>query len=141
VRNYLSLRAIETPEGPVWLDMSISKTNMKSAVARVTRRRAGGGWEYTVAGAAWGGQAPIAAVDVQIDEGEWRRAELEAPRGRYAWRLWSLTTSDLAPGPHSLTSRAIDANGRVQPTTEELRQSIQSGREDFSIWRRTIELG
>jgi DMSO/TMAO reductase YedYZ molybdopterin-dependent catalytic subunit len=140
VRNYLSLRSVETPDGPVWLDMSISKTNLKSAVARVTRRRAGGAWEYTVAGAAWGGQTPIDAVDVRLDGGGWRRATLEAPRGRYAWRLWSLTTRDLAPGPHTLTSRATDANGRVQPTAEELRKSIQSGREDFAIWERHIQV-
>ncbi|MDP1572168.1 MAG: molybdopterin-dependent oxidoreductase [Vicinamibacterales bacterium] len=141
VRNYLSLRSVDTPEGPLWLDMSISKTNMKSAIARVTRRRAGGAWEYTVSGAAWGGRAPIAAVEVQVDEGAWQRATVEAPRGQYAWRLWSLTTRDLAPGPHTLASRATNADGLVQPTTEELRRSIQSGREDFAIWRRTIEVG
>ena len=27
VRNYLSLRAVDTPEGPIWLDQSISKTH------------------------------------------------------------------------------------------------------------------
>jgi hypothetical protein len=89
----------------------------------------------------WGGPSPAARVDVQVDGGEWHRADLEAPRSRYAWRLWSLTLRDLAPGPHTLASRATDADGRVQPTMEELRQRIQSGREDFSIWRRTIEVG
>ena len=39
VRNYLSLRAVDAPEGPIWLDQSISRTHLKSLVARVTRRR------------------------------------------------------------------------------------------------------
>jgi DMSO/TMAO reductase YedYZ molybdopterin-dependent catalytic subunit len=139
-RNYLALRSIETPEGPMWLDTSISKTNMKSVVARVVRRKAGSGWEYRITGPAWGGQVPIQHVDVQIDEGEWQPAALEPPRGKYAWRLWNFRVRDLAPGQHTLASRATDASGRVQPTAEERRQSIASGREDFSIWPREIAI-
>jgi DMSO/TMAO reductase YedYZ molybdopterin-dependent catalytic subunit len=139
-RNYLAVRAFDTPEGRLFLDTSISKTNMKSVVARVTRRRIGAGWEYRITGPAWGGQVPIQHVDVQIDDGPWQRAALEAPRGKYAWRLWSLTVKDLAPGAHKLASRATDANGVVQPTADERRQSIASGREDFSIWTREISV-
>jgi DMSO/TMAO reductase YedYZ molybdopterin-dependent catalytic subunit len=139
-RNYLALRSIETPDGPMWLDTSISKTNLKSIVARVVRRKAGSGWEYRITGPAWGGPAPIQHVDVQVDEGEWQPAALEPPRGKYAWRLWNFRIRDLAPGKHTLASRATDVNGRVQPTAEERRKSIASGREDFSIWIREISV-
>jgi DMSO/TMAO reductase YedYZ molybdopterin-dependent catalytic subunit len=139
-RNYLAVRAFDTPEGRLFLDTSISKTNMKSVVARVTRRRIGVGWEFRITGPAWGGQVPIQHVDVQIDDGPWQRAGLEAPRGKYAWRLWSLTVKDLPPGAHKLAARATDANGAVQPTADERRQSIASGREDFSIWTREISV-
>jgi DMSO/TMAO reductase YedYZ molybdopterin-dependent catalytic subunit len=137
-RNYLAIRGVDTPDGPLWLDTSISKTNMKSVVARVTRRRAGSGTEYRITGPAWGGQVPIAQVDVQIDNGPWQRAVLEPSRGPYAWRLWSLSVKDLAPGPHTLHSRATDANGTVQPTAEERRKTFAGGREDFAIWTREI---
>ncbi len=40
-RNYQSLRAVKSPEGTLWLDSSISRNNLKSVVARVTRRYAG----------------------------------------------------------------------------------------------------
>lgn len=140
VRNYLSLRAIETPDGPIWLDMSISKTNMKSAVARVTRRRNGSAWEYRIAGAAWGGQTPIESVEVQIDERGWQKAAIDIRRGKYAWMLWSLTTSDLTPGRHTLVSRAIDASGRRQATADERSRLVASGREEFSLWSREIEV-
>ncbi len=140
VRNYLSLRAVETPDGPLWLDQSISRTHMKSIVARVTRRRAGSGWEYRVSGPAWGGQTPIAAVELQVDGGAWQRVALEPSRGAYAWRLWSHTVRDLAPGLHTVVSRAIDTDGRVQPTEEERRRTLASGREDNTQWRRQIEI-
>ena len=96
------------------------------------------GTEFRITGPAWGGAVPIAHVDVQIDDGPWQRAQLEAARSPYAWRLWSLTVDSLAPGPHTVRSRATDANGRVQPTPAERRQQIASGREDFSIWTRQI---
>jgi DMSO/TMAO reductase YedYZ molybdopterin-dependent catalytic subunit len=137
-RNYLAVRSFETPEGPLWLDTSISKTNMKSVVARMTRRKAGSGYEYRITGPAWGGQVPIAKVDVQIDDGPWQSASLEPSRGQYAWRLWTLTVKDLPPGTHTVVSRATDANGRMQPSPDERRQMVASGREDFSMWRREI---
>jgi hypothetical protein len=49
-----------------------------------------------------------------------------------------LTIRDLPAGPHKLASRATSANGVVQPTAEDRRKSIASGREDFSIWTREI---
>jgi DMSO/TMAO reductase YedYZ molybdopterin-dependent catalytic subunit len=137
-RNYQALRAFDTPEGPMWLDTSISKTNMKSIVARVTRRRVGTDWEYRISGPAWGGQQPIGAVDVQIDGGPWQRATLDASRGPYAWRLWSLTVRNLSAGAHRLHSRATDVPGAMQPTPEARRLLVASGREDFSIWTREI---
>jgi DMSO/TMAO reductase YedYZ molybdopterin-dependent catalytic subunit len=137
-RNYLAVRAVETDEGPMWLDTSISRTHMKSIVARVTKRRNGSDWEFRITGPAWGGQVPIAHVDVQVDDGPWQRASLEAPRSPYAWRLWSLTVKNLAPGAHRLHSRATDVNGKMQPTPEERREVIASGREDYSMWTREI---
>jgi DMSO/TMAO reductase YedYZ molybdopterin-dependent catalytic subunit len=137
-RNYLAVRTVDTQDGPMWLDTSISKTHMKSVVARATRRRVGGDVEFRITGPAWGGQVPIAHVDVQIDDGPWQRASLEASRGPYAWRLWSLTVKNLATGPHKVHSRATDANGKTQPMPPERRKAIASGREDYSIWTRDI---
>ncbi|MEZ5292281.1 MAG: molybdopterin-dependent oxidoreductase [Vicinamibacterales bacterium] len=149
VRNYLSLRSVPTPDGPMWIDTSISKTRLKSLVARVTRARQGSGWRYRIAGPAWGGQAPIAAVEVSIDGGAWQRAAIDPlpedvrrlpSRGKYGWVLWSLTVPDLSVGTHTLVSRAIDATGAVQPTKPERDAAIASGREDNSQWTREIRV-
>ena len=140
VRNYLSLRSVPSPDGPMWLDTSISKNRLKSIVARVTRRRHDGQWIYRIAGPAWGGQVPITAVEVQLDGGPWQPATLDARRSKYGWILWSWSTVNLAPGTHTLVSRAIDANGRVQPTAAERRAEIASGREDNAQWLREIRV-
>src|SRR5215831_10102011 len=71
-RNYLSLRSVDGPEGAVWLDTSISKNNLKSVVARVTRRRVAGAYEYTISGVAWGGQVAIDKIELKIDDGPWQ---------------------------------------------------------------------
>jgi len=139
-RNYLSLKSFDTPDGPMWLDTSISRTNMKSVVARVTRRKAGADWEYKITGPAWGGQVPIKSVEVRVDEGPWQAATLEPARGKYAWRLWSFTAKNLAAGPHKVASRATDEAGKVQATSDERKNAIASGREDYAIWTREISV-
>jgi len=149
VRNYLSLRSVATPDGPMWIDTSISKNRLKSLVARVTRMKQGADWQYRIAGPAWGGPAPIKAVEVAVDGGPWTAAAIDPlpeaarrlpNRGRFGWVLWSFTTPNLAPGTHTVVSRAIDVNGTVQPTKAERDAEIASGREDNSQWTREIRV-
>jgi DMSO/TMAO reductase YedYZ molybdopterin-dependent catalytic subunit len=137
-RNYQSLRAVKSPDGTLWLDTSISRNNLKSIVARVTRRRIGGRFEYNMVGAAWGGTAKINRVEVQVDDGPWRAAVIGQRDGDSAWLLWSFDWNDATPGPHSVVSRATNARGEIQPTREELREKLISNREDNSQWRRPV---
>ena len=140
-RNYQSLRAVQSPEGTLWLDTSIARNNLKSVIARVTRRRAGGRFEYKIAGAAWGGPARIDSVEVQVDSGPWRSAHIDEPSADSAWLLWSFDWREAAPGPHVLISRAANARGEIQPTREELRKQRISNREDNSQWPRSLVIG
>lgn len=149
VRNYLSLRSVATPDGPMWIDTSISKNRLKSIVARVTRHKRDGDLVYKISGPAWGGQVPITAVEVQVDGGPWQPATIEpseqakrlASKGKYSWVLWSYSVPNLATGTHTVVSRAIDAAGKVQPIDEERRAEIASGREDNSQWTREMRIG
>ena len=87
---------------------------LKSAPARVTRTDGG----YRIAGMAWG-PTPIAAVEVKIDDGAWMKATLsEADNSPFAWRFWHLDWAATS-GEHSITSRAIDAAGNVQPAMDD----------------------
>src|SRR5437667_7065274 len=139
-RNYQSLWALATPEGDIWLDTSIARTRLKSVIARVTRRRAENRFEYKISGAAWGGAARIDRVEVRVDDGTWRGARIDHRGDRFAWLLWSYDWSDVTPGRHTLVSRAINADGEVQPTGEELREKLASHREDHSQWPRVLTI-
>ena len=135
-RNYQTLRAVHSVDGTVWLDTSISRNNLKSVIARVTRRAG----QYRISGAAWGGTAAITGVDVRMDGGPWRPAAMDRRDGGFGWLLWSMPWDNVAPGPHTLVSRARNARGEVQPARDELRRERVSNREDNSQWPRTITL-
>jgi DMSO/TMAO reductase YedYZ molybdopterin-dependent catalytic subunit len=137
-RNYQSLRALKTPQGIAWLDTSISRNNLKSVIARVTRRRVGERFEHKIAGAAWGGPVRIDKVEVQLDRGPWRPAQIDYRNGDFAWLLWSLDWKDAEPGQHVLVSRVTNSRGEIQPTQEELRTRLISNREDSSQWARSV---
>lgn len=70
----------------------------------------------TASGAAWNdGAAVIEQVEVSLDAGRtWQAADLEAARGPFGWRRWSLAL-ELPPGEYELWCRATDAAGRSQP--------------------------
>ena len=80
-----------------------------------------GWWEIT--GIAWSGRGRITRVDVSTDGGRrWAPAELEQPvlakchtRFRHLWN-WDGTEA-------TLSSRAVDQTGYVQPTLEQLRKA------------------
>lgn len=137
-RNYHSLRSLETPEGTIWLDTSISKNNLKSVVARVTRRRVGDGLLYKIFGAAWGGESRIEKVQVRIDDRAWQDAGIDCRSGGSGWLLWSCQWPGAEPGRHTLVSRAVNAVGEIQPTRDQWRKKLASNREDNSQWPRII---
>jgi hypothetical protein len=59
----------------------------------------------------------IQSVDVRADGSMVPREEgQDAP---FAWKVWSLDWTDAAPGEHAITSRAIDAEGNVQPAPDD----------------------
>jgi Mo-co oxidoreductase dimerisation domain len=98
----------------VWAETSVGRTRLKSAPARVTRVDS----DYRIIGAAWG--APIDRVEVKIDEGAWVPAAIDhSEEAEYAWKLWSLEWPKPSPGEHTITSRAIDTTGQIQPAMDD----------------------
>jgi DMSO/TMAO reductase YedYZ molybdopterin-dependent catalytic subunit/rhodanese-related sulfurtransferase/glyoxylase-like metal-dependent hydrolase (beta-lactamase superfamily II) len=72
--------------------------------------------ESTVRGVAWSGAAPIARVEVSINEGPWQQARLIGDRHRHSWQWWELLTALTQPGTNSIRARATDLAGRIQPS-------------------------
>jgi DMSO/TMAO reductase YedYZ molybdopterin-dependent catalytic subunit len=120
-RDYVSIREELRDGQTTWTFSSVTHERLKSAPAKVTRR----GDRYTVMGAAWG--APIAKVEVQVDNGPWREARLDRQWSRgvgshgseFAWRFWTLDWGTPPRGEHAIRSRAYDEDGNVQPTPDD----------------------
>ncbi|MFE6282671.1 sulfite oxidase [Streptomyces sp. NPDC057877] len=77
-----------------------------------------------VAGVAWAQHRGIDKVEVRVDDGPWRTADLAAEDSRDTWRQWSLPW-EATKGGHTLTVRATDRTGRVQ--TEERARTVPDG--------------
>lgn len=113
-RDYVTLRQEEVDGEMTWTESSVGRSLLKSAPARVVHSDGA----YRIEGAAWG--KPIAKVEVQIDDGDWQEATLDSNNvRRFAWRFWSLNWPDATPGEHSITARATDPEGNVQPAADE----------------------
>lgn len=115
-RNYVTIREEEHNGETVWIESSVGRTLLKSAPARVTKSDAG----YRISGAAWG--APIAKVEVKVDNGPWRDAMIDhSEEAKHAWKIWSLDWESPTPGEHTVSSRATASTGDVQPTMDDPR--------------------
>ena len=68
---------------------------------------------FTLGGVAWAPTRGIDMVEVQIDDGEWKPAELSQPLSDSAWVQWKID-ADLAEGDHSARVRATDGTGATQ---------------------------
>ena len=66
-----------------------------------------------VAGVAWAPAKGIAGVEVNVDNGPWRKATLAAADGIDTWRQW-MWAWDAKPGLHNLQVRATDNSGVTQ---------------------------
>jgi DMSO/TMAO reductase YedYZ molybdopterin-dependent catalytic subunit len=67
-----------------------------------------------VAGVAWAPTRGIERVEVQVDDGPWRHADLGVALADATWVQWRVGW-EATPGRHRLRVRATDANGATQP--------------------------
>jgi DMSO/TMAO reductase YedYZ molybdopterin-dependent catalytic subunit len=111
-RDYVTIREEHRGAQTIITETTVGRMLLKSAPARIVQR----GGHYQIDGMAWG--TAVAAVEVKIDGGPWTKAALEVGKSEYAWRFWHLGTP-LTPGVHTVTSRAIDSAGRVQPAMDD----------------------
>jgi len=115
-RDYVTIREEQRNGDTVWTETSVGRALLKSVPVKVTRHNG----QYRIIGAAWG--APIARVEVQIDEGPWVPASIDrSEEADFAWKIWSLEWAQAAPGEHTITSRAVDTQGHVQPAPDDPR--------------------
>lgn len=103
-----------------WIPRGWSKEGPVKTQSRIDRPRIGQPIEagvFTAAGVAWAPTRAITKVEVRMDEGEWREAELSEPLSDDAWVQWKLDI-DVPLGRHSLQVRATDGTGQTQGGNE-----------------------
>ena len=84
----------------------------------MTRMRLVQAGPVALTGRAWTGRSSVRRVEVSTDGGStWADAELEHEVAPHAWRGWSFDW-DATPGRHTLSVRATDAQGNVQPVEQ-----------------------
>jgi DMSO/TMAO reductase YedYZ molybdopterin-dependent catalytic subunit len=98
-----------------WTDTGTYKTFSRIDVpapdATLTR-----GQPSRVAGVAFAGDRGIRAVEVSVNGGvSWRSARMKTPMGDHTWVLWAFGWTPTGPGTTTLTVRAVDGTGAVQP--------------------------
>ena len=64
-------------------------------------------------GVAFAGARGVAKVEVRIDGGDWRDAQIRSPLSGVSWVVWRATLPASA-GEHQITVRAVDGRGDVQ---------------------------
>jgi DMSO/TMAO reductase YedYZ molybdopterin-dependent catalytic subunit len=75
--------------------------------------------DIVIRGLAWSGAAPIAQVEVRIDDDPWQPAMLTGERHRHSWQRWELPARLTRPGTVTIQARATDQAGRTQPDRPE----------------------
>ena len=114
-QKYVTVREVPQKDGSsVLTRTAVGKVLIKSIPAKVTVQDG----KYRIYGAAWG--APIAKVEVRIDNGPWKTATIDKGADQeFAWKFWHLDWASPAAGEHKITSRAIDKAGNVQPAMDD----------------------
>lgn len=105
---------------PYWVARDWSADGRVVAASRIDVPDDGaslGAGRVVVAGRAWHQHAGVGGVQVRVDDGPWREAQLADGMGVDAWRLWTWEW-DAAPGAHRLGVRMLDRDGVPQSDAE-----------------------
>ncbi len=134
-RDYVTLKRVMVGGEERWVENSVTAIQLKSAIVRVTEL----GGEYNVLGFALNDGTPLRGVEVSVDGGPWRPAQLSAENTRYSWKLFTFNWGNPPPGEHTIVSRVTDVNGNVQPTADEFPEKV-SRWENYAQFPRTLTI-
>jgi DMSO/TMAO reductase YedYZ molybdopterin-dependent catalytic subunit len=142
-RDYVTVRGERQTDEVVFTETSVTRVQLKSVVARITRRPSeNSSIPLKAYGAAWDDGTGIARVEVRVDDGPWQATVLDAqPRAPFSWVFFSADLGRLPPGKHTVVSRAIDVNGRIQPSEQDDEIALKKTYwEAYQQWPREIQL-
>jgi len=115
-RDYVTLSRIDVGGVERWDERSVTKIHLKSSIVRITKRDD----SYRVTGFVLNDGTPLKSVEIKIDDGPWRKAEIDPDSSKFSWKLFYLDWDDAMAGEHTLVSRVTDVNGHVQATADQM---------------------
>ena len=92
----------------------VGRQRVRSLITQPAEDDTVGAGRIEIRGLAWSGTAPIARVEVIINQGEWQAARMLGQPNRYCWQEWELITQ-VRQGKISIRARATDQAGLCQP--------------------------
>jgi DMSO/TMAO reductase YedYZ molybdopterin-dependent catalytic subunit len=134
-RDYVTLQKTTVGGEERWEERSVTRIQLKSAIVRVTKNGNG----HNVMGFVLNDGTPLRAVEVSIDGGPWQAAAIDPASTKYSWKLFNYTWNGATPGEHTLVSRAIDVNGKVQLTEAEMPEKPTRW-ENYAQFPRTLTI-
>ncbi|MGI9250093.1 MAG: molybdopterin-dependent oxidoreductase [Pseudohongiellaceae bacterium] len=132
-RDYVTLKREEVGGVERWVENSVTRMNLKSAIVRVTET----GGRYNIQGFVLNDGTPLQSVEIKIDDGPWQQAQLDRRSTAYSWKLFSFDWENPAPGEHTIVSRATDITGHVQPTQDDVPEKATRW-ENYAQFPRTL---
>lgn len=132
-RDYVTLQKTVVGGEERWEERSVTRIQLKSSIVRVTKS----GNVHNVLGFVLNDGTPLRAVEISIDGGPWQQATIDPNATKYSWKLFTYTWNNATPGEHTLVSRVIDANGKVQLTEAEMPEKPTRW-ENYAQFPRTI---
>ncbi|HEU0077845.1 MAG TPA: sulfite oxidase [Longimicrobiaceae bacterium] len=109
--HYVYVGEAGTPEGT-----PVARARVRSLIASPADGAAVPLGPVELRGIAWSGHAPVARVEVSVDDGAtWAAAELGEPPSPHAAAPWSLAWLPPRRGEYRVLLRAADLAGNVQP--------------------------
>jgi len=110
-RDYVTLVGQQIGGETIWNETSVSRIRIKSVLSRLTRT----GSRFTATGFVLHDGTPLRSVEVRIDNGPWQAARMDSQNTQFSWKLFTVDFNNVPAGEHTMTSRATDTNGVVQP--------------------------
>jgi DMSO/TMAO reductase YedYZ molybdopterin-dependent catalytic subunit len=119
-----------------WSKLGPVKTESRIDVPRATTRISPG--TTPIAGVAWAPTRGISKVEVQVDDGDWRAAQLGDTVSDNTWVQWMIPW-DATAGAHTLRVRATDGTGETQ--TSDVARPDPDGATGWHTRRVTVSEG
>jgi len=132
-RDYVTLSKIDVGGVERWDESSVTRIQLKSTIVRVTR----GNGSHRITGFVLNDGTPLESIEIKIDDGPWRSAQIDPESTQYSWKLFNFDWRDATPGEHSLVSRVTDVNGQVQATVDQMPEK-PSRWENYAQFTRTV---